>query len=171
MSNRPWAARNQAAHVAIAKTPQRPVRLCLRLVFKGDWTYRIACKMFFFFLKNKHWQQVYEGRDENEQWTFSCKRVTTWCILPIGHSVLLASIQTCYLKNLKLFSIRVKELFEPTVLQKKARGFCSFLKVFSWEIDLWVTLGDFTVKMQNWEGKSVFNWKMIKLKQNMLCCR
>ena len=29
MSNRPWAARNQAAHVAIAKTPQRPVRLCM----------------------------------------------------------------------------------------------------------------------------------------------
>ena len=26
-SNRPWAAQNQAAHVAIAKTPQRPVRL------------------------------------------------------------------------------------------------------------------------------------------------
>ena len=29
MSNRPCAAQNQAAHVAIAKTPQRPVRLCL----------------------------------------------------------------------------------------------------------------------------------------------
>ena len=31
-----------------------------------------------------------------------------------------------YLKNLKLFSIRVKELFEPIVLQKKATAFCSF---------------------------------------------
>ena len=29
-------------------------------------------------------------------------------------------------KNLKLFSIRIKELFEPIVLQKKAMGFCSF---------------------------------------------
>ena len=28
VSNRPWAAQNQAAHVAIAKAPQRPVRLC-----------------------------------------------------------------------------------------------------------------------------------------------
>ena len=41
-----------------------------------------------------------------------------------------------YLKNQKLFSIRVKELFEPIVLQKKkkkkkkATGFCSFEKHF-----------------------------------------
>ena len=35
VSNRPWAAQNKAAHVAIAKTPQRPVRLCLyRHLFK-----------------------------------------------------------------------------------------------------------------------------------------
>ena len=27
VSNRPWAAQNQAAHVAITKTPQRLVRL------------------------------------------------------------------------------------------------------------------------------------------------
>ena len=51
-----------------------------------------------------------------------------------------------YLKNLKLFSIRVEELFEPTVLRKKRRRVFLFLKVFSWETDLWVTLGDFTVK-------------------------
>ena len=31
-----------------------------------------------------------------------------------------------YLKHLKLFSIRVKELFEPIVLQKKVTAFCSF---------------------------------------------
>ena len=31
VSNRPWAAQNQAAHVAIAKTPQRPVRLCIHV--------------------------------------------------------------------------------------------------------------------------------------------
>ena len=31
-----------------------------------------------------------------------------------------------YLKILKLFSIRVKELFEPIVLWKKPTGFCSF---------------------------------------------
>ena len=51
-----------------------------------------------------------------------------------------------YLKNLKLFSIRVKELFEPIVLRKKGDGLLLFLKAFSWETDLWVTLGDFTVK-------------------------
>ena len=36
-----------------------------------------------------------------------------------------------YLKNLKLFSIRVKELFEPIVLPKKGDGFLLFLKAFS----------------------------------------
>ena len=42
-----------------------------------------------------------------------------------------------YHKNLKLFSITVKELFEPIVLRKKkATGFCSFLKAFSRETDL-----------------------------------
>ena len=40
---------------------------------------------------------------------------------------------------------------------KKADGFLLFLKAFSWETDLWVTLGDFMVKTQNWEGKSAFN--------------
>ena len=51
-----------------------------------------------------------------------------------------------YLKNQKLFSIRVKELFKPIVLRKKGDGFLLFLKVFSWETDLSVTLGDFTEK-------------------------
>ena len=55
--------------------------------------------------------------------------------------------------------------------KRKAMGFCSFC----WETDLWVTLGDFKVKnkkqKQKWEGKSVFNWKSIKLKLNVMCCR
>ena len=42
-----------------------------------------------------------------------------------------------YLKNLKLFSIRVKELFEPIVFKKKkAPGFCSFYKIFLEKTDL-----------------------------------
>ena len=50
-------------------------------------------------------------------------------------------------KKLKLFSIRVKELFEPIVLRKKGlRVFALFLIAFSWETDLWVRLGDFTLK-------------------------
>ena len=36
-----------------------------------------------------------------------------------------------YLENLKLSSIRVKELFEPKVLRKKANKFFLFLKPFS----------------------------------------
>ena len=62
-----------------------------------------------------------------------------------------------YFKNLKLFSVRVKESFEPIVLQKskqtnkqKTDGFLLFLKAFSWETDLPVTLIDFTVNKQNW---------------------
>ena len=51
-----------------------------------------------------------------------------------------------YHRNMKLFSIRLKELFEPIVLRKKSDGFLLFLKAFSWETDLWVTLGVFTVK-------------------------
>ena len=35
-----------------------------------------------------------------------------------------------YLKNLKLFSIRVKELSEPIVCEEKATGFSSFYKHF-----------------------------------------
>ena len=49
-----------------------------------------------------------------------------------------------YLENLKLFSVGVKELFEPIVLKKKKPT--GFLKAFSSETDLCVTLGDFTVK-------------------------
>ena len=52
----------------------------------------------------------------------------------------------CYLKNLKFFSIRVKELFEPKILRRKAGGILFFLKALSWETDLWVTLSDFMVK-------------------------
>ena len=38
-----------------------------------------------------------------------------------------------------------------------------WLNNISWETDLWVTLGDFTLKTeQNWEGKYVFNWKLIR---------
>ena len=35
-----------------------------------------------------------------------------------------------YLKNHELFSITVKELFEPIVLRKKTTSFCSFQKHF-----------------------------------------
>ena len=53
--------------------------------------------------------------------------------------------------------------------KKKATGFCSFLKAFSWETDLWVTLGDFTVQKRK-IGKGNLYLKSIKLKRNVLCC-
>ena len=79
--------------------------------------------------------------------------VTTGGLLPIGYTVYFyIEFKLRYLKTLKLFSIRVKKLFEPLVLhkkkkkKKKAEGFLLLLKAFSSETDFWVTLGNFTVK-------------------------
>ena len=38
---------------------------------------------------------------------------------------------------------------------KKGDGFLLFLKAFSWETDLWVTLGDFAVKNAK-SGKEIY---------------
>ena len=77
-------------------------------------------------------------------------RVTTGCILPISFSILLPWIKLHYLKNLKLFSIRVKELFQPIVFLGgggKRRVFALFKSIFLRNRSLsnarW---GDFTVK-------------------------
>ena len=86
--------------------------------------------------------------------------VATGCILPIAHRVHL-EFKFRYIKMLILFSMKVKELFEPLVLRRKADGSLLFWKAFSWETDLWVTLGE-----HNWGGKYVFNWKSIEWKQN-----
>ena len=66
-----------------------------------------------------------------------------------------------YLKNRKLFSIRVKELFEPIVFSKKSDGFLLFLRAVSWEPDFWISLGDFALKNVKMGKKSVFNYKFI----------
>ena len=72
-----------------------------------------------------------------------------------------------------MFSIRIKELFEPIVLQKKKKkkgdGFLLFLKAFSWETDLWVTLGDFMVKIKK-IGKGNLYLTENKLSWNEMCC-
>ena len=54
-----------------------------------------------------------------------------------------------YFKNLKMFSVRVKELFKP-IVKKRRRMLALFLLAFSEETDFKVTLGDFE---QNSEGK------------------
>ena len=82
-------------------------------------------------------------------------------------------------KNLKLFSVRVKNYLslqccenktkQKTKQNKTKNRFLPFLKsIFLRETDLWVTLGDFMVKMQNWESKSLFNWKLIRQKRNVV---
>ena len=61
---------------------------------------------------------------------------------------------------------RLWALFVPgpgdRIGEKYAYGFLLLLKAYSWETDLLLTLGDFTVKTQNWEVKSVFNCKWIR---------
>ena len=78
-----------------------------------------------------------------------------------------------YHKNQKLFSIRVKELFEHVVLL--------FLKAFSWETDLLVTLCDFTVKKTSKIGKgnpylTEIRWSWYKMRcaadnHNYMMCK
>ena len=50
-------------------------------------------------------------------WVHFAHRLLVYCYL---------EFKLRYLINLKLFLIRVKELFEPIVLRKKATSFCSF---------------------------------------------
>ena len=53
-----------------------------------------------------------------------------WMQFAISHFVLYLEFKFRYLKNMKLFSISVKELFEPTVLRRQDDGLL-FLKAFS----------------------------------------
>ena len=76
-----------------------------------------------------------------------------------------------YLKNLKLFSIRVKEISEPIVLKKRRQVLALFISIFLRNRSLSDARWFYGKKTQNWEGKSVFNWKSIKLKRNALCFR
>ena len=94
-------------------------------------------------------------------------RVTIGCILPIGYRELLTWIQTWI-----FFSIGVKELFEPIVLKKKATGFWSFQQhffFFFWEIDFWVTLGDFYGKNAKL-GREICIWLKNWLRWNEIWC-
>ena len=78
-----------------------------------------------------------------------------------------------YLKNLKLFSIWVKELFEPIVLRKKMNindRYLLFLKAFSWETDLWVTVGDFTTKQTRKIGKENLYLTENQVGRNEILC-
>ena len=60
-----------------------------------------------------------------------------------------------YLKNVKLFSVRVKELFEPVVLRKRQRVFALFKSIFLRNRSLSNARWFCGKKTQNLEGKSV----------------
>ena len=62
-----------------------------------------------------------------------------------------------YLKNLKLFSIREKQLFEPIVLRKKGNVIALFKSISLRNRSLSNGKKNYGKKPQNWEGKSVFN--------------
>ena len=101
----------------------------------------------------------HKSKSRGHNWVHFFHRLLVFCHL---------ELKLCYLKNLNLFSITVKELFERMVDDE----FWIFLKAFSWETDIWATLGDFTEKKknpQNWEGKSAFYWKLIEYKRNLVC--
>ena len=85
-----------------------------------------------------------------KMWLVATK-VTTGCILPIGYS--LPWFKLRYLKNLRSFSIKGKDLFEPLVLRTKAAKILLFLKAFPWVTDL--TLGDFRVKKPAKLGREI----------------
>ena len=59
-------------------------------------------------------------------------------VFPIGHSVLLPWIPA-------LLSQKPEIIFKSLVKQRKAYRFLLVSKPFSWETNLWVMLGDFTV--------------------------
>ena len=73
-----------------------------------------------------------------------------------------------YLKNLKLFSISVKEFFEPMVLQKKGDGFLLFLKAFSWETDLYSKITKRYSKIGFLRNRSLSNAWWFYCKQYLL---
>ena len=71
-----------------------------------------------------------------------------------------------YLKNLKLFSIRVKESFEPIVLQKRRRDFALFITFFLRNRSLSNAIGDFTVKNNRKIRKGNFYFTENRLERN-----
>ena len=82
---------------------------------------------------------------------FACFFV--WYILSVGQSALLTlNSEPCYLKNLKLFSVRVNKLFLVYSVRKKRRRFLFLFFSFS-------------------SLKTIINSKLIRYKLNFLCVR
>ena len=69
---------------------------------------------------------IFEMFTASQQYVF-CPNSKVYCYIEFRLS---------YLKNLKLFLIRFKGLFEPIVLCRKGNGCLLFLKAYSLETDL-----------------------------------
>ena len=79
-----------------------------------------------------------------------------FCPQAIGYCYLKFKLR--YLKNQKLFPIRVKESFEPIVLRNKGDGvFALFISICLRNRSLSNARCFYGKKTQNWEGKSEFN--------------
>ena len=62
----------------------------------------------------------------------------------------------------KLFTMRVKTSFDPIILRKIGDGFVFFLKQFlRWFSDVSNVVGDFKVKMSNFEWEIGNNWESL----------
>ena len=87
-------------------------------------------------------------------------RRQTGCTLPISHMY-------CYTEfSILKISIRVKELFEPIVLQRNGDGFLLFSEAFSWETELWMTVGNFTLKRKIGKGNLSLTKNLLGRKGN-----
>ena len=138
---------------------QRLVSISFIIILK-----EIQC---FAWKQNSKWTEI---KNEAIKYCLRCwnvfKGVTTGDILPIGPSVLLPEFKLCSLKNLKLFSIRVKELFEPKPLrgEKKSR------QVFALSESIFFRNGSLSnarwfygkKKCKIRKGNVLFNWKSIR---------
>ena len=90
---------------------------------------------------------------------FKGSQLRAFCPLAIVHCYL--EFKLCYFQSLKLFSIRVKELFKPIILEKRQRVFALLKRIFLRNRPL-SEAQELRSKMHNWEEKFLSNWTTIK---------
>ena len=110
------------------------------------------------------------GNNESKS-TLVTYGVITGCLQPIGHSVLLPWIQTKLSWKPEIVFNKSKRIIWACSFVKKRRLVFFFLSIFLRNRSLSDARWFCGKKTQIWEGKSVFNWKSIKLKRNVLCFR
>ena len=123
--------------------------------FWNQYVVDFLCIFFFFQYRKKNEMRRFLGRNEMRAAYWK----QTWFFLALSQKPEIA------------FNSSKGIIWAFIVLLLKTALCFALVMAFSWETDLWVTLDDFTVKTQIWEGKSVFNWKSIKQKRNVMCSR